>query len=323
LGGRKIAAVENQSWRAFEKLTQQIQAELAPEAEIRLGEKLVGKSGVSHQCDVVVRSQVGQLPFVCVFECNDHAEPVGLDIVRSFVARIRDLQVHQGVIVASRGFTVNAKRFARSEGVLTYTLIDAESAKWREQALVPVLIMRIDFQSATIHLIDETDRSEIPLRGNSNKTILIEVRNKRTGEILPLHTLMQYRWDDVIAAKHIPRSTEIFDSAPGEYELNDSSRRNVIVRFAFEPLERFYFSHVPIAFGRGFREEQSGTIMSSGYESVVLDLHAAMAEWPEVDPTTLAVKPEITFFAFGCMARESNSPRHVVFGWKQRRPTSR
>ncbi|HSY52242.1 MAG TPA: restriction endonuclease [Thermoanaerobaculia bacterium] len=310
-------------WRKFEALTSRIQAELAPDAAVTLDEKLVGRSGVAHQCDVVVRSKVGQLPFVCVIECKDYSEPVGLDPVRSFAARLQDLQVNQGVVVAARGFTTDAKQFARSQRILTYTLVDAETVKWSDQALLPVLMIRTDFNAATIHLFDAADGTEIDLGTDPEQSILVEVRHTRRQEVVPLYALMQYTWDDILEKKQIPRPDANFDTEPGEYVLNDQSNRPVIIRFRFDPLERFSVSHVRIAFGRGFREEQSGRFISPGYQSAVVDLHAALTEWPEVtDPAKLPIRPVATLFALGYLTRAGNSPRHVVFGWRQAPPNS-
>jgi hypothetical protein len=303
------------AWRTFEDLSSRIQAELAPNATVTKNEKLVGQSGEEHQCDVVIRSTVGQLPFTCVFECKDWKKPVNLNTVRSFASAVADLRVSQGVIVSAKGFTKPAKRYAAKQGILTYTLFDAHSVKWAEQALVPVLLVRIDFRAATIHVLDSETRTEIALPGTPEESFLVELRRSATGETVPLCALMQFKWDEVLDSKIIPRPDRVFETEPGEYILCDGTGRSVVVSFNFEPDEGFYFNHVALASGQGFREEQRGRILSSRYQSATLDLHRALTEWPRItDPAKLAVHPELTFFAIGHLTRASQSPRYVVFG---------
>ncbi len=139
------------AWKEFEVLALKIQSDLAPDAAVTIDESLVGRSGVRHQCDVVMRAKAGQYDFVCILECKDHAEKVGLEIVRGFLGRLEDLDVKQGVLVSAAGFTEDALKFARAKGIITYTLVDAQSVKWSEQALLPLLLTYIELGSSLAH----------------------------------------------------------------------------------------------------------------------------------------------------------------------------
>jgi len=82
-------------WLEFEKLVTNIQKTLAPQAKVTHNETLKGKNGVEHQCDVVLRSNIAQFGFLCIIECKHWKKRVGLEVVRDFLSKVKDVEAHQ------------------------------------------------------------------------------------------------------------------------------------------------------------------------------------------------------------------------------------
>jgi hypothetical protein len=128
------------NWKQFEILTKKIQQDLAPNAQVTHDEKIVGRSGVKHQCDVVVRGNIGQYDFLIIMECKDWPnKKVGTEVIRDLKGKLIDISATKGVVVSSKGFTNDANILARSENINLYTLFDAENVQWSDQALIPIV----------------------------------------------------------------------------------------------------------------------------------------------------------------------------------------
>jgi hypothetical protein len=270
------------NWQRFEHLAQVIQQELAPEAVVTRNERLRGRSSVIHQCDVVVRSKVGQYEFTCVIECKDLAEKVGLEIVRGVVARVEDLSVSQGVIVSSRGFTDDALTFATAKGLLTYTLVDAETIKWAELAMLPALGIFIWLQTAMVQFT-RSDGTKVvfPSVEAYESVSLVECS---TGHRLPLATYLARQWDAVCCSPIIEEPRDYVDSS-GEYALIEDSRTTAVeIAYQLVPGFTYCYGHVPLKVGRGFVDAKSGAVLIGGnYETGIVRIRDMHFNWPRVE----------------------------------------
>lgn len=307
-------------WKAFELLAQKIQQDLAPEATVTIDEKVVGKkTGVSHQCDLVLRSKVGQLDYTCVFECKDHAEPVGLELMRSFVARMDDLAVSQGVVVASRGFTRDARTFAHANGVITYTLVDAQSAKWNEQALLPVLLTYIELGSATAQFTNsETGQRIAPGEIVPGVPITaVPLVDTKSGHVLTLRQYLEKKWDEVLPNR-LPSEADQFSEPPRRFELvTPVGRVPVTMTCTLVPRVVYYYNWVPLMKGRGFLDQEAEAFHTGDdYEAGPLDFRNAIRTWPNTeDRDAVPLKPlDVFFMGRYYYRKDRQGPDIVTFG---------
>jgi len=273
-------------WQEFERLAQQIQSDLAPEADVTRNEKLRGKSGVEHQCDLVLRSKVGQLDFVCVVECKDKRAKVNLEIVRAFASRLQDLSASQGIIVASKGFTRDALRYAKSHGILPYTLFDAKSVKWSKQALVPLVVGFVSLKEGGV----EFTNSE------TGNLLHFDVRSVPDWEKLPLldtltnqwtsvKVYLEHKWDEYAAGKrNLTTDTYRTVDRSGRYELWANKRRyKVLINYWVTPSFMWCYNRLPLIAGSGFVDHAScSLLLASGYDARI-ELRTAYEQWPHVE----------------------------------------
>jgi hypothetical protein len=305
------------AWQEFEKLAQTIQGELSPHAAVSWNESLRGKSGVSHQCDIVVRQNVGQYEFTCVLECKDYSEKVGLATVRDFESRLRDLGVSQGVLVAARGFTEDATTYAKACGILTYTLVDAASVKWSEQAMLPVAVVYVTPLDFDIRFF-ETDSGrpiniEHGYEGDASGDIYL--RSVADNGVTTASNLVQLRWDDLAVAR-VP-ALEVVEYEH-RYELipTTGGAKPVSIKITHNSEWTYYYNWVPLAKGRGFVDHSAVTLLTASEIESHVDFLEAMRTWPSTkDQASVPLRPLMTFWLVRTLIRRNpNTPRALVFG---------
>jgi hypothetical protein len=118
------------TWPGFERLVAALQHKLAPTADVRWNDTVIGRSGTRRQIDVAVRARVGTTDLLVVIECKDYKDKVGIDLVEAFIAKYEDAGGHQGVLVARTGFTKDALARAERAGIITAVLRPARDEDW-------------------------------------------------------------------------------------------------------------------------------------------------------------------------------------------------
>ena len=76
-----------------------------------------GKSGVSHQIDVLASHSDGVHEYRTAIECKHWEKKVDKDPIAKLSAILDDTQIEKGVVVSKSGFTSDAKGFARSRNI--------------------------------------------------------------------------------------------------------------------------------------------------------------------------------------------------------------
>ena len=270
------------AWQRFEEIAQELQSELAPTAAVTRNEKLRGRSSVLHQCDVVIRSKVGQYEFIGVMECKDHSTKVDLDIARSFAAVIDDLGVSQGVLVSARGFTDDALRFAKCAGILTYTLADAESTKWRDAALVPVVANFIFLKTCEVEFKNPRTGNKFAFNPDYDVTA-VPLVDTVAGRRITVKQYLEEHWDAVCCN---PILTEPRDHADvtGRYALvTPPGLVNVHSVIKFIPGCMYHYGYIPLQSGRAFIDADSGgVLLGHEFDTGDIDFHEIRMNWPYV-----------------------------------------
>lgn len=303
------------TWKAFEQLTAKIQRDLAPEAAVTHNERIVGKSGATHQIDVLLRAHVGQLEFVCIIECKDLSKRVGAEHVRAFVTKIADLPVQQGVLVSACGFTSDARKLARQYHVKTYTLINAQRVRWRDEPLLPIVFVSIDLQGADAKFFDlqGNPRSYEPADGTIAAGEL-KVYDNQAQCTRTLRDTLEYLWDETLD-KAVPSPEAQVRTAPGRYSVSLGGNRleGVIIEASFTPRILYRYNTVSVGACEGFFDEDAGTALPGAYETAPLDIATIIKEWPSTaDKTAVPVTPVDFFYLCGFLHRRPRTPRQFT-----------
>ena len=123
------------NWQSYEELVKDIYEKLGGSGNIRIlcwGPtcKLQGKSGVSHQIDVLTSHSDGVHEYRTAIECKHWKKKVDKDPIAKLSAILDDTQIEKGVIVSQSGFTSDAMGFARSKNISLVELRSPLDTDW-------------------------------------------------------------------------------------------------------------------------------------------------------------------------------------------------
>ena len=123
------------NWQSYEELVKDIYEKLGEPGNIRIlcwGStcKVQGKSGVSHQIDVLTSHSDGVHEYRTAIECKHWEKKVDKDPIAKLAVILDDTQIEKGVIVSQSGFTSDAEGLARSRNISLVELRSPLDADW-------------------------------------------------------------------------------------------------------------------------------------------------------------------------------------------------
>ena len=296
-------------WQRFEKLARMIQQQLAPEAQVKHNQVVVGKSGAHNQLDVTVHANVGQYKFFCVIECKDWESKVDIDTVRAFASKVDDVGAAPGVIVSANGFTSEALKYAKSRDIYLYRLVDAETTNWQEVPMIPVVVGHISLKNAETKIIDTRSGESVGLMDDSgklaseDKTYFFEIGRNR---YIKIRDLLEEKWDEVFETRE-PESDEWFETEDGAFFLYEGNDKlvPVVIQYRLEAETIWYYGHLSLKRCKGFLDEKTGNLLSSEYESEHLIFSQVIKSWPSTKD-----KSQIPFSTGHCFFMGKFFKRH-------------
>ncbi|WP_114789957.1 restriction endonuclease [Niabella yanshanensis] len=110
--------MNNLDWQAYESITKYVYETLGQEFGIKIEGyghncKVIGKSGIKHQIDVLTSSSDRAHKYQTAIECKYWNRKVNKDIVMKLRGVIQDADIDKGIIVSKSGFTKDTIDFAR------------------------------------------------------------------------------------------------------------------------------------------------------------------------------------------------------------------
>ncbi|WP_299256390.1 restriction endonuclease [uncultured Aquimarina sp.] len=124
-------------WREYEAITKYIYETLGKEFGVTIlgygnSCKVTGKSGNSHQIDVLTLQSNGVNQIRTAIECKYLKKKVNKDTVMKVLSIIQDAQIDKGVIVSKSGFTRDSVDFAREYNIGLVELREADEKDFSE-----------------------------------------------------------------------------------------------------------------------------------------------------------------------------------------------
>jgi hypothetical protein len=266
----------------LELLVQRIQKQLAPTAEVLHNVHLPGRvSNTERQIDVLVRQKIGQYEMLIIIDAKDHSRPVDLPGVEQFIAVIKDVGAHRGVLVCPTGFTEAAKTTARAHGIDLYSPVDTEPHKWQMRVTVPMVC---DFRSAAIGFGVSTTVPKpfrMPL-DFYNLLMAHEVGSERQLGIPMPYALDRWNRGD-------------FPTEPGKYDyLPLFDQKTVLLDNGYNELipmdvtvsiwveQQFFFGNLPIKQISGFKDELSGAVITNAFTTGIFNPDDVYDNWQPI-----------------------------------------
>lgn len=123
-------------WKEYEEVTKYIYETLGKASGVKIecfGKdcKIVGKSTVSHQIDVLASHSDGLHTYKTVVECKYWNDNINKDIIMKVAEIVEDAGISKGVIVSKNGFTPDAISFAKYKNIGLIELREPNDEDWK------------------------------------------------------------------------------------------------------------------------------------------------------------------------------------------------
>jgi hypothetical protein len=127
-------------WQKFERLTEKIMQDLAPHAQIKWDDHILGEdSEILRQIDVSVRWKDGDDEHLLIIDAKDWSKPADVGDIEKFAGMVKDVRAGRGILVCNAGFSRAAHTYAANLGVGLCNLHDAESRGWARDLTIPIV----------------------------------------------------------------------------------------------------------------------------------------------------------------------------------------
>jgi Restriction endonuclease len=128
---------KNLDWKIYESITKYIYETLGKEFGIKIKGygstcKVIGKSGVTHQIDVLTFHSDGVHSYETAIECKYWNQKVNKDIVMKLAEIIQDCGINKGIIVCKNGFTNDGIEYAKHKNIELVELREIEEKDLNE-----------------------------------------------------------------------------------------------------------------------------------------------------------------------------------------------
>jgi len=115
-------STNNLDWKTYESITKYIYETLGHQSGVTIKGygstcKVIGKSGLSHQIDVITSHTYGLHTYETAIECKYRKEKVNKDVVMKLVQILEDTGINKGIIVSKSGFTRDGIEFAKYKDI--------------------------------------------------------------------------------------------------------------------------------------------------------------------------------------------------------------
>lgn len=114
--------MNNLDWKSYESITKYIYETLGKKSGVKIKGhgnscNVMGKSGVSHQIDVLTTHSDGIHTYDTAIECKYWKDKVDKNIVMKLSKTIEDTGINKGVIVSKNGFTKDGIQYAKFSNI--------------------------------------------------------------------------------------------------------------------------------------------------------------------------------------------------------------
>lgn len=143
------------NWRSYEETVKDIYATLGRSRGVEIEGwgstcRVEGKSGISHQVDVLTTFGDGVYEYRTAIECKYWNKKVTKDVIAKLASIVEDTSIDKGVVVSKMGFTDDAKSFAEFKNIGLVELRKPVDKDWEGK----IRTINIDIRINTPHLYD-------------------------------------------------------------------------------------------------------------------------------------------------------------------------
>jgi len=157
---------ENLDWKKYESITKYIYETLGKESGVEIecygnNCKVIGKSEVKHQIDVLTVHSDGIHNYKTAIECKYWKDKINKDIVMKVSEIIEDAGINKGVIVSKKGFTPDGISYAKYKNIGLVELREIEEKDLSDKKGIIDIKSWINRPELLGTVIDAIDKTEL------------------------------------------------------------------------------------------------------------------------------------------------------------------
>jgi hypothetical protein len=131
-------------WKQYEAITKYIYETLGKDYGVKImchggNCKVRGKSGVSHQIDVLTSHSDGIHTYKTAIECKYWDRHIDKEVIMKVAEIVEDAGLNKGVIVSKLGFTSDATDYARYRNIGLIELREMQTKDWENRPHIVLL----------------------------------------------------------------------------------------------------------------------------------------------------------------------------------------
>jgi hypothetical protein len=135
---------QEKNFTIFERVVKNIYELLSPGCKVVHNDKVMGQYTCGlRQLDVSIRTSVAGHEILIVVECKDEKRKVDITEVEAFASKLKDVKADKGVMIAKKGFSNKALKFAPRAGIELCRIHDAEQKNWQLDLKIPIILEKI------------------------------------------------------------------------------------------------------------------------------------------------------------------------------------
>lgn len=216
-------------WKTYESITRYIYENLGGQAGVKVkghGQncKVVGKSTVSHQIDVLTTHSDGIHSYDTAIECKYWKQKVNKDVVMKLSAIMEDAGISKGIIVTRSGFTKDGQDYAKFKNISLVIL-----REWNDN----------DHDSTPKEIELGVLQINLNITATRPKLLQIDLGNNRFLDILDEFDLLNY-FIVLKDGKRVPFYNYITDF---RLDIADQKRMEIEITKCYKLPESHLFRH--------------------------------------------------------------------------------
>ncbi|MBS1733429.1 MAG: restriction endonuclease [Bacteroidetes bacterium] len=212
------------NWKKYEAITKYIYETLGQASGVKIDGwgpncKLIGKSGVQHQIDVLTSHSDGIHSYRTAIECKYWNEKIDKDIIMKVSEVIEDAGIENGIIVAKSGFTQDGVNYAKHKNIRLVELKETDNKDQHGRPEIidiatlevktTITLLRPEISNILIDYVDTTyqEKEEI--------NIYRDVVKLPNGNMIPLNEYAK------VFQEELHTQNQLFQPISKSYEINE------------------------------------------------------------------------------------------------------
>lgn len=264
--------------KIFEKVTAELHKYFTSSASVKHNQKLMGKSGIFRQIDVLIEDNMATYSLKIVVDCKYYSKKVDINDVGEVWDIVDDVRANLGVIVSNAGFTDGAVKRANELGRLKLcSILDLENKEFSINIALPVIC---EFRQPKFQFHVSGSDPNMNLYSDP-KVMLIEKKGDNRVSSIWNEFLNMWNEDKI---SHDVGSHRI-DFSPSEWRMLGPYGRSEfeILGVDYEVIPRFYLGLVPLVEGKGIVDIQEHILKTKGFTMDKIDVVDVEANWEKFE----------------------------------------